>query len=243
MRSFARRHRVLVVVLAVAGLLSLGVGAVGVLAYCDFVGCTLGSEEFEPNGDEARTARAAATAEVAALADRVVAGHEVLADGTVDGCIRGFNDWKRKDTYSHECSVADSRLVLVTSEHDAVAGGLTAADAGLRAAGCRPVTPRSGLERVRDEYWSEANPQVRQRGAAGLPGGSYSCPGGVTVEVQPTSSEESVGTMAPASDPVFLDDVLHEDWYTPADVTTLRGSGAALALVVTARSTYYRTRF
>jgi hypothetical protein len=37
--------------------------------------------------------------------------------------------------------------------------------------------------------------------------------------------------------------MLHGDWYTPADATSLERSGAELALVVTVSSTNYRTRF
>lgn len=243
MSGFASRHRVLVVVLAVAGVLSLGAAAVGVVAYCSFAGCTWRAEPFEPDGERATAARSAATAQVSALADRLAAGHEVLADATADGCTSGQNNWKRKDTYSHECSVLDSRLVLVTSERDAVADGLTAADAALAQAGCRPAWERSGLDRVRDEYWNQQNPQVQEHGAAGLPEATYTCAGGLEVAVTPSSAGARASEPPVSAAPVFFDDVLHEDWYTPADAATLERSGAALALAVTARSTYYRTRF
>jgi hypothetical protein len=241
--SAVRPRKVLTTVLVVLALATTGVVAVGALAYCSVFGCTFFSEDFEPNGPTATAARADAVGEVRALADELVAGREVLATATADGCIRGFNDWKRKDTYSHECSVVDSRLVLVAAERDAVADGLTAADAALGEAGCSPTYPGSGLDRVRDEYWNDANPQVRRLGAAGLPGATYSCPGGLAVDVAPTSAQEREGARPLSSDPVFLDEVIHEDWFTPADVTALRQSGAELALLVTAKSTYYRTRF
>ena len=236
-------RRTLTVVLVVVGLVVLGVAAVGVLGYCSVFGCTLFAEDFEPYGDEATAARARAGVDTAALADTLVAGREVLATAHADGCVSGQNNWKIKDTYSHECSVLDSRLVPVTTDSDAVGEGLTAADTALVRAGCAPAYPRSGLDRVRDEYWNEQNPQVRQLGAAGLPGATYSCPGDLTVSVDPTSHQQRGGALPVASDPVYLDDMLQQDWYTASDATALRESGSELALVITASSTYYRTRF
>jgi hypothetical protein len=97
---------------------------------------------------------------------------------------------------------------------------------------------------VRAEYWREDNPQVARLGAAGLPGASYDCPGGRTLEVQPTSrqaSATSAGVLVGSG--VFLDDVLADDWYGTEDLRALRESRAELALVVTAEDDYYRTRF
>ena len=42
---------------------------------------------------------------------------------------------------------------------------------------------------------------------------------------------------------VFFDEELSRSWYAAEDLTTLKESGAALALVVTADRTYYRTSF
>jgi hypothetical protein len=243
MSGFARRHRVLVVVLAVVGVLSLGVAAVGVVAYCTLAGCTGTAEPFDPDGTQASSARASATTQLSGLADRLVAGHEVLADGTADGCVRGQNNWKRKDAYSYECSVLVSRLVLVTTDRDAVGDALTAADAAIVEVGCRRAYDLSGLDQVRDGYWDDSNPQVQQHGAAGLPGASYRCAGDVEVGVTPTSRDARTSDPALDALPLFLEVMLHEDWYTPADIATLQRSGAELALVVTVRSTYYRTRF
>ena len=237
------RHRVLTAVLLTVALVGAGVVAVAVLGFCSVFGCTLFSEDFEPHGQEATTARVAATTAVAQLADRVVAGREVLADATADGCTSGQNNWKRKDTYSHECSVVDSRVVMVTTNREAVAEGLAAADAELRDLGCAPASPRGGLDRVRDEYWTVDNPQVVRYGAAGLPGATYTCAGGVTVLVKPTSDREASTEPEIALASAFLDDEISRSWYTAEDLTTVRESGAALALVVTADRTYYRTRF
>ena len=238
-----RHHRTLVTVLVVLALATAGVVAVGALAYCSVFGCTVFSQDFEPHGEEATAARAAATAEASALADRISAGHEVLADATADGCTTGQNNWKRKDTYSHDCSVLQGRVLVATDDLAAVADELTATDAGLRALGCRPQTPRSGLDRVRDEYWDADDPQVAQHGAAGLPGAVYSCPDGGTVQVQPTSAGVPTADAAVDFGSLFLDEPLQEDWFTSADVTALRGSGAQLALVVRVDQPYYRTRF
>ena len=134
-------------------------------------------------------------------------------------------------------------MLVATDDLAAVADELTAMDAGLRDLGCRPQTPRSGLDRVRDEYWDQGNPQVAQQGAAGLPGAVYSCPDGRTVQVQPTSDGGSTAGAAADLGPLFLDEPLQEDWFTSADVTALRGSGAQLALVVRVDQPYYRTRF
>jgi len=237
------RHRVLTAVLLTVALVGAGVVAVAVLGFCSVFGCTLFSQRFEPQGEEATTARAAATTTVTQLADRLVAGREVLADATADGCTSGQNNWKRKDTYSHECSLTDSRVVLVTTEADEVAAGLTAADLALRDGGCRPSTPNRGLDRVRDEYWTDDNPQVARYGAAGLPGATYTCAAGVDVLVQPTSQALPEAEPAIALASVFPDVELSSHWYTTEDLVAVRDSGAALALVVTADQTYYRTRF
>jgi len=113
-------------------------------------GCTLFPEDFEPHGREATAARTAATAAVGQVADRVVAGREVLADATADGCASGQNNWKRKDTYSHECSVVDSRVLLVTTE-----GGLSA------------VTAEWGVDDVLLESAGPAEVEARIRLAIG----------------------------------------------------------------------------
>ena len=97
-----------------------------------------------------------------------MAGREVLADATADGCASGQNNWKRKDTYSHECSVVDSRVVLVTTDREAVADGLTAADAALRDLGCAPASPRGGLDRVRDRVLD--TPTTRRSSGTAPPG-------------------------------------------------------------------------
>lgn len=238
-----RPRRVLATVLVVLALVTAGVVTVGVLGYCSVFGCTFFSEDFEPDGEEATAARAAATAEASALVDRISLGYEVLADGTADGCSVGQNNWKRKDVYSHECSVVESRALLVTDDPAAVADGLTAMDAVLRDLGCAPDGPGGGLDRVRDEYWHDDNPQVRQRGAAGLPGAWYTCPQGLTVLAQPTSDGE------PSSDPEAAfgsrssGEPITGSWYTAADVAALKASGAQLALVMRVEQPYYRTRF
>ena len=139
----------------------------------------------------------------------------------------------------------DSRVVMVTTDREAVAEGLTAADAALRDLGCAPASPRGGLDRVRDEYWTVDNPQVARYGAAGLPGATYTCAGGVSMLVQPTSDREaSTEPDDRPRPPRSSTTTISRSWYTAEDLTTLsRESGAALALVVTAERTYYRTRF
>jgi len=236
-------HRTLSIVLVVVGSVLLGVVAVGALGYCSVFGCTFFSEEFEPHGEEASAARATATSGTAALADRFVSGRDVVADATADGCTAGQNNWKRKDTYSHECSVVESRVMLVTPDRAAVADGLTTADAALRELGCAPASTRGGLDRVRDEYWDEGNPQVARYGAAGLPGAVYTCPDDRSVVVQPTSAREPSSQPDIALASAGFEDEISRSWYTRADASALVRSGAELALVVTVRQPYYRTRF
>jgi hypothetical protein len=236
-------HRTLTIVLVVLGLVLLGVVAVGVLGYCSVLGCTFLSEDFEPQGEQATAARATATAGTADLAGRFVAGREVIADATADGCTTGQNNWKVKDTYSHECSVVDSRVVLVTTDREAVDDGLTAADAALRDLGCAPASPRGGLDRVLSEYWHERNPQVERYGAAGLPGAVYQCTDERVVEVEPTSNREPSSQPEIALASAFFDDDISRHWYTDADTAALDRSDAELALVVTVREHYYDTRF
>lgn len=238
-----RTRRTLAVVVLVVGLLVLGAGAVAVLGFCSVFGCSALAEDFEPHGQRAIAARAAATGDVGRLADRLVAGRPVLADASADGCTTGQDNWKRKDTHSHECSVVDSRVVLVTTDVEAVADGLTAADAALREAGCRPVSARSGLDRVRDEYWAGRDPQARRRGAAGLPDARYTCAGSLTVEARPTSAQGDSTDLGVALAPELFDDTLASSWYTAEDLRALRASRARLAMVLTVKDGYYRTRF
>lgn len=240
-----RPGRVLRIVLVSLLVSGLGVVALGAIAWCSFFGCTFFSEDFEPQGEEATRAREEAVREVAALADGASVDGRVLATGTRDGCTTGQNDWKRKDTYSHECTVEHSRLVVAVGAgaHDAVADGLTAADATLRRAGCAPST-WGGLERVRDEYWTDRNPNVARDGAAGLPSARYECGGDVEVEVEPTSARGASGRAELlGAGGEGLDEILAKDWYAEEDVRALRESDAELALVFTASRTYYRTRF
>lgn len=243
MSGHAGKDRVLVVVTAVVVVLALGVAAVGVVAYCTLGGCTGPAEPFEPDGAQASAARASATTQVSGLADRLVAGHQVLADATDDGCMRGYSDLQRNDTYAEQCSVLASRLVLVTTDRDAVPDGLTAADAALVQVGCRPAYDGITLDWMRQGYWDDSNPNVQQYGAAGLPGTRYRCADDLEVAVTPTSSRARQTEPPVSADPVLLDEMLHENWYTPADAATLERSGAELALVFTVSSSYYRTRF
>jgi hypothetical protein len=238
-----RPRRVLTTVLVVLALATTGVVAVGALAYCSVFGCTFFSEDFEPDGEEATAARRAATAEASAFADRISLGYEVVADATGDWCTTGQNNWKRKDSYSHDCSVVQGRLLVATDDLAAVAEELTAMDAGLRDLGCRPQSPRSGLDRVRDEYWDEDNPQVAQHGAAGLPDAVYSCSDGRTVRVQPTSDGEPSADPEAAFGSRSAGEQVTGGWYTAADVAALKASGAQLALAVRVDQPYYRTRF
>src|SRR5215217_8110495 len=104
-----RPRRVLRVVLVSLAVLLAGAGAVGVVGYCSVFGCSWFAEDFEPQGEQATRARAAAVPAVADLAERASADGRVIARATRDGCRSGQNDWKRKDTYSHECEVEASR--------------------------------------------------------------------------------------------------------------------------------------
>jgi hypothetical protein len=241
-----RPHRVLLIVLVCLAVATLAVGAVGVLGYCSVFGCRLFSEDFEPQGEEAARARAVAGTAVADLAGRASVVGVVVADARRDGCRSGQNNWKVKDTYSHECRVEASRVVVLTTDHGAVGAGLTRADEVIRGLGCTPTggPGTGGLEGVRAEYWRQDNPQVARLGPSGLPGASYGCPGGRTLDVQPTSRRASAtSARVLVGSGVFLDDVLEDDWYTPEDLRGLRESRAELALVVTAGDDYYRTRF
>ncbi len=238
-----RPGRVLRIVLVTLAVVTLGVGAVGAIGWCSVFGCTWFSEDFEPWGEEATEARAAAVPEAARLADGAAAAGRVVADASRDGCRTGQNDWKRKDTYSHECEVEQSRIVLVTTRVEEVEDGLTRLDAAIRGLGCE-ASLRGGLDRVRDEYWLAANPQVQQRGADGLPSARYDCGSGSEVEVEPTSARASAASLGfVMNSNLWVDELLAEDWYTPQDLRALRETDAVLAVVVTASDGYYRTRF
>ena len=243
----ARPRRVGRIVLVVLAVVGAGTVAVGALVSCSIFGCTVLSEDFEPRGEEATAARAQASAAVAALADGASVDGRVIATATRDHCSEGQNDWKRKDTYSHECTVEVSRVVAMVSDasaDDPVADGLTRAAVTLERAGCRPST-WGGLDRVRDDYWGPGNPNVARAGAAGLPFARYDCVDGRQVEVAPTASrapdDELRGSLGLAR--VGGDGDLATDWYGAEDLEELRRADVELALVVTASETYYRTRF
>ncbi len=177
-------------------------------------GCTGPAEPFDPDGAQATAARASATKQVSALADRLVAGHEILANATDDGCMRGYSDLQYKETYAEQCSVLASRLVLVTTDRDDVPDGLRAADAALTAVGCRPAYDGITLDWMRQGYWDDSNPNVHQCGAAGLPGTRYRCADDLEVAVTPTSNRGRKIDPPVSADPVLLDEMLHGDWYT-----------------------------
>lgn len=240
-----RPRRVLRTVLVVLLVGGLGVTAVGAITWCSVFGCSLFPEEFEPQGEEATQARAAATATTADLLDRATAGRTVLAGARGDGCTTGQHNWKRKDTYSHECRLLASRVVVVTTGTDlaAVAQGLTDVDGEVRALGCTASSARGGLDRVRDEYWTPQNRQVARYGAAGLPLAVYTCGPDTTLEVRPTGAQERSTDPDLALAPLFVDETLTSDWYGPQDVRALTASGAGLAVVLTVTHDYYRTRF
>ncbi len=241
-----RLHVALVVVTAVV----LGLGAAATLAFCSVFGCTVFSERFEPQGDEATEGRARARVVALQAADAVTVGRQVLASATVDGCDAGQNGWKRKDTYSHECFVVASRTMVVVASggFDAVGEGLTATDALVRAQACAPSYGKD-LDEVRAEYWRPDHAGVRRSGAAGLPGARYECaadpdlePGSVVVEVKPTSARAPTTTTAVFGH-FWLDETIAGSWYGDEQAAAVTASGVELAVVVTVRVGYYDTTF
>jgi hypothetical protein len=241
--SPTRTRRRLPVVLTVVGALVLGLGAVATLGWCSVMGCTVLSERFRPDGEEAVRARAAASSDIARVAGELASGHPVIAATTLDDCLSGQNNWKVKDTYSHECFVRDSRVLDLATSDEEVGPALDAFDGALRARGCEPSLS-GGLARVRAEYWSADNPNVVREGAAGLPETAYDCPDGVRIEARPSSAASRQDDPRLALGPTSAgSDLLGGEPYDAADVAALRGSGSALALVVTVSRGYYRTEF
>lgn len=237
------RTRRLPIVLTVVGALVLGLGAVATLGWCSVMGCTVLSERFRPDGEEATRARAAAKADLERVAGELAAGHPVIAATTLDDCLSGQNNWKVKDTYSHECFVRDSRVLDVAASTEEVGPALDAFDELLRSRGCTSSLS-GGLAQVRAEYWTPDNPNVVREGAAGLPEAAYDCPDGTRVETRPTAAtatggdaETVLGRVAAGST------VLGGAGYDARDVAAVQDSGSALALVVTVSRGYYRTEF
>lgn len=241
--SPTRTRRRLLVVLTVIGALVLGLGAVATLGWCSVMGCTVFSERFRPDGAEATRARAAASADLARVADELAADHPVIAATTLDDCLSGQNNWKVKDTYSHECFVRDSRVLDLAASTEEVGPALDAFDGVLRSRGCTP-SRFGGLADVREVYWTEGNPNVVREGAAGLPETAYDCPDGVRVEARPSAAASRQDDPRLALGPISAGpDLLGGEPYDAADVAALRDSGSALALVVTVSRGYYRTEF
>lgn len=241
--SPTRTRRRLLVVSSVVAALVLGLGAVATLGWCSVAGCTAFGERFEPDGAEATRARAAASAELDRVAGELAEGHPVLAAATLDDCLSGQNNWKVKDTYSHECFVRDSRVLDLAATTEEVGPALDVFDGVLRARGCAPSLSE-GLARVRDEYWTPDNPNVVREGAAGLPETAYDCPDGLRVEARPSAASSTQEDPRLALGPTSAGpEVLGGEPYDAADVAALRASGSALALVVTVSRGYYRTEF
>lgn len=236
------RRRLPTVLTVVAGIV-LALGAVGTLAWCSTFGCTILSERFAPQGGEAQEARAGARAELERSAAMLASGHRVITATTLDDCISGQNNWKIKDTYSHECFVRDSRVLALAATEPQVGPALTAFDAAVRAVGC-VASLAGGLEQVRAEYWTPSNPNVTREGAAGLPMAAYDCPDGTRVEVRPSAATTRGNDALVVLGPDLTgSEVLGGRRYGQEDLAAVRASGASLALVVTLSRCYYRTRF
>lgn len=241
--SPTRTRRRLPIVLTVVGALVLGLGAVATLWWCSAMGCTPFSESFEPDGADATRSRKAALVDLDRFAVALAAGRPVLAATRADDCLTGQNNWKVKDTYSHECFVRDSRVLDLAASTDEVGPALDAFDDTLRSRGCEPSLA-GGLAAVREEYWSPDNPNVVREGAAGLPEAAYDCPDGTRVETRPTAAAATGADADAVLGPVLAgSEVLGGSGYDTQDVASVKDSGSALALVVTVSRGYYRTEF
>ena len=205
-------------------------------------GCGLGTGEFDPVSPDVTAARVRAHADSRSLLRRAARGHPTLAQTGLDGCLTGRPDAEQRGGWAHDCSVVDSRLVVLARDEDAVPATLTAYDAALRALRCRPADGPD-LAEVVTRSWRADDPQVVARGAAALPAVRYACPEAVTVVVQSTSAREGDPDPRTALGPPVVQDRLLSG--KPFDATALAGlvgSRAALAAVLTTTRHYYRTR-
>ncbi len=239
MRAPRIRRVVVARALAVLAVLGLGTGAIGTVAYCQVFGCSLFPEPFDPEGGRAQAQRTATRDELDRVLDAVTGRSTVLGEAWEDRCVEGRNSWKRKDPHAHECTLAVSRIVVVTTEPADVGKGLTEADAAARRQQCRPLWPEAGLAGVRREHWEPLAMGGGGKGATTLPGARYVCRASVLLELRPTASDEDPDALTGAR----IGAARAGEPFAPADLARLRGSAAELALLVTAEEPYYVTSF
>jgi len=203
------------------------------------------SASFDPDGKEAVAARAAGDSAAESLLDDVTAGRRAVGTALFDQCTEGRHDWKRDDSYDHECDLAHSRVVAGVQTVDEVESSLLDMHERVLAAGCTVDRAQTALDEVAEVYWP-ARRKTTNPSPGILPSGRYTCVvkgvGSLELEVQPYA-----GTRAEAFD--LRPDVALTPYIAtrrqrsqPFPVTTeqvVASSGMALHYVVTVSLAYY----
>lgn len=213
-----------------------GAAAIGVIiAAATLAGC--GAEPFEPNGAAATEARAQAWAEVDRALAEVRGDREPIAQARFDGCHTGQNNWKIKDEYQHECSVAGSILVPA-SDLDGVSQALRTLSARFDDLGC--ATTWHTLAEIDRDYWARFRTRPDYRPGS-LPETTYQC-GDHRVTVAPTDPIKIKQGLRPTA-LLGLDERLDEQPYPSDTEQRARSDGAAMFWMITASKRYYATKF
>lgn len=198
-------------------------------------GC--GAEPFEPNGPQATEARARAWGEVdLALAD-VQGDREPIGQARFDGCHTGQNNWKIKDEYQHDCSVARS-VMVPAAELDEVSQALQTFNGRFEELGC--TTTWRTLAQIDEDYWTKFKTRPDYRPGS-LPEAHYQC-GDRRITVAPTDTIKIKKGLYPTA-LMGMDDMLDQQVFPEDLAKRAKSDGSAMFWMITAYSRYYSTKF
>lgn len=200
---------------------------------------------FDPDGDEATRARAAGDSAAEALLDDVTAGRHEVATAVFDQCTEGRHDWKRNDSFDHECDLAHSRVVAGVQTVDEVESSLLAMQERILASGCTVDRGSIALGEVAEVYW----PSRRKTSSPSpgiLPSGHYLCAfegeGSLELEVTTyTAGRDEPFDLRPdvSLTPYIPTRTVRSQPFPAPTAPTVAASGMAMHYVVTASLAYY----
>ena len=196
-----------------------------------------------PGSDRVRERAEAVGPALERMADTQIAGRPVLAVGAQDACEAGQHNWKIDDDWDWRCT----RSVLRIVDGPEVEAGLRGQHRLLVGAGCRGRTHDDGitfdLEHVVVDYWRDYAPtgiDGRAYTAKDLPEVRYTCPDGVTVDVQPSDRrDDQLGEPPEQWLSPFYEILLSRTAPTTESVRALRASKRPLHLWITVSTEYY----
>ena len=224
-----RGHRVRRCAAVLAALLPVGAA-----------GCTFFGEQFDPQGDEARAARAAATADVEERLTRVVGDATAYGRLFADACHEGQENWKVREPLAWDCRVGVATVVDGARTRDDVVAALADLHRRVVDAGC---TPREGegLLGQPTQYWQELSSREGY-GPQDLPSVVYECGSDAWVEVL-SSAPGAEALVRDVADPFGIgfpaDRVIAEEGLPASGLTAVTAAEAAQVFVVRVTQRYY----